>query len=419
MRPIDAVIIGAGQAGLAASHHLSRRGLEHVVLERGQLGETWRSQRWDTFALNTPRWMSRLPGEPDEARDRDAFLSAPAWVAALEATARRDHVPIRERTLVTAVRQRRGRGFVVHAEGGQGATQVETSAVIVASGMQNVPRVPGLARLLPPAVRQLSAAEYRRPADLPTGAVLVVGSAQSGVQISEDLVLAGRAVHLATSRVGRLRRRYRGRDTFEWLVMAGFWEMTPDRLPNPDMLRWPNPHTSGVGPRGHTISLQGLEALGVRLLGRPSAVQGGRIALEDTVGAAIAFGDRIARELVALADRAIDEAGVSAPAAEPDPADVPHPDPAGVHSPPAIDLDASGVSTVVWATGFGGDFAFLPDGALDGSGRPIQDGGVGALRGLYYLGLPWLTKRKSGIIHGLDEDGAAIVTHLAAAIAGR
>lgn len=415
---LDAVIIGAGQAGLAASHHLSRRGIEHVVLERGQLGETWRSQRWDTFALNTPRWMNRLPGEPDDARDRDAFLTASAWVAGLEAAAKRDLVPIRERTLVTAVRPRRSGGFVVHAEDGQGATAVEARAVIVASGMLNVPRIPGFASMLPPEVQQLSAAAYRRPTDLRSGAVLVVGSAQSGVQISEDLVLAGRTVYLATSRVGRVRRRYRGRDTFEWLVMAGFWEGTAAGLPHPDMLGWPNPQTSGVGARGHTVSLQSLEALGVRLLGRPARVRGDRIELDDTLGEAIAFGDRIALELTALADRAIDDAGIRAPVAEPDPADAPHPDPGGVHSAPEIDLEASGVSTIIWATGFGGDLAFLPGDALDEFGRPIHVRGIGALRDLYYIGLPWMTKRKSGIIHGLDEDGAAIVTHIAARLAG-
>jgi putative flavoprotein involved in K+ transport len=412
---VDVVVVGAGQAGLAASHHLTRRGIDHLVLERGRIGETWRSQRWDSFALNTPRWMSRMPGEPEDGTDREAFLTAPEWIARLEAAVARDRLPVRELTMVRSVEQRSEGAFRVVAAGPNGDEEIGARAVVVASGILNVPRIPAFANALPVDVVQLTAASYRRPDAVSAGGVLVVGGAQSGVQIAEELAMAGRTVHLATSAVGRIRRRYRGRDMFEWLQLGGFWEQTRGGLPDPPMATWPNPQTSGIGPRGHTVSLQGLEGLGVRLLGRPRAIEGGRILLDDTLGAAIAFGDRISVEVMRMADRAIEAAGIDAPTAEPEPADEPHPDPTSVHSPPALDLEANDIATVIWTTGFGGDFGYLPTAAVDGSGRPLNDGLGGALPGLFHIGFPWLTKRRSGVIDGVDADGASIAT----AIAGR
>jgi putative flavoprotein involved in K+ transport len=413
---VDVAVVGAGQAGLAASHHLMRRGIEHVVLERGRIGETWRTQRWDSFALNTPRWMSRMPGEPRDGIDRDAFLSASAWIACLEASAVRDRLPVRERTTVRSIEHRADGAFRVVVAGPDGGVEeLDARAVIVASGILNVPRIPAFGSSLPREVRQLTAASYRSPEALPPGGVLVVGGAQSGVQIAEELALAGRSVYLATSSVGRIRRRYRGRDMFEWLHLSGFWEQTRGGLPDPAMARWPNPQTSGIGPGGHTVSLQTLAALGVRLLGRPRAIEGGRILVDDTLGAAITFADRIAVELLRTADRTIEAAGIDAPPAEADPADEPHPDPASVHSPPVLDVEASDISSVIWTIGFDGDFGYLPAAALADTGRPLTDGLAGSLPGLHHIGFPWLTKRRSGIIDGVDGDGASI----AAAISSR
>jgi putative flavoprotein involved in K+ transport len=417
---IDAVVIGAGQAGLAASHHLSRRGIGHVVLERGRVGETWRTQRWDSFALNTPRWMSRQPGEPAELADneRDAFLSASAWVKCLEAAAAADNAPILQQTRVTGVSPDPTGGFVVTANGPDGPVERHTRAVLAASGSMNVARVPAFATSLPSHVEQLTAATYRRPGDLPAGAVVVVGGAQSGVQIAEDLVLAGRTVFLATSPVGRLRRRYRGRDSMEWLIHAGWWDLTPETLPDPRMQTWPNPQTSGLGPLGHTVSLQGLEAQGVRLLGRPTSVTGARLMLEDSLGAAIAFGDQHSSEFIAEMERAIEAGGFDAPPPEPDAGDVPHPDPSSVHSPPHLDLDREGISTVIWTTGFGGDFGYLPGAALDANGRPLHKHGVASVPGIYFTGVPWLVKRRSGVIFGLEEGGALVADQVAASLEG-
>ena len=414
---LGSVVVGAGQAGLAASHHLGRLGIEHVVLERTRIGATWLSQRWDAFALNTPGWRSHIqPADQErQTEEDDAFLSAAGFAERLEAFAGRHGIAVTTGVEVTRVAPvgAPAEGFIVSVRRADGEDELRTPTVVVASGILNVPLVPRIAAALPTGLPQLTAAGYRNAADLPAGAVLVVGSAQSGVQIAEDLVAAGRTVYLCTSSVGRMPRRYRGRDIFAWLGDAGFFDQLPGQLADPRMVSWPQPHVSGVGPLGHTVSLQSLAAQGVTLLGRATAVDGDRVLLEDTVGANIAFGDRISAEMKALVDRHIDAAGVAAPSAGMDPADAPHPDPAAVRSPGHLDLEAAGIGSVLWTTGFGGAFGYLPAAVVDERGVPIHDRGIAPVPGIYMLGFPWLTKRKSGIIPGVYEDAATIAEHVA------
>jgi putative flavoprotein involved in K+ transport len=416
MAALGAIVIGAGQAGLAASYQLTQAGIDHVVLERGRVGETWRSQRWDTFVLNTPGWLSHVrPADHHDGEGRDdGFLPAAAFVLRLESFAAQHRAPVRAGVTVTRIEPlgRPGTGFRVSIEGADGPDELTGRAVVVATGIQNVPRIPSIAAALAPWLAQLTAADYRRPSDLPVGAVLVVGGAQSGVQIAEDLLAAGRAVYLCTSRVGRLRRRYRGRDMIARLFDAGFYDVTPAQLPDQAMRSWPIPQTSGVGPLGHTVSLQSLAQQGATLLGRPIEVAGDRMNFDNTVGANVAFGDRISHDLKELVDDHIRRAGVDLPPEEEDVADDPHPDPARIRGPAELDLARVGVSTVVWACGFGGEFGYLPSKALDTSGLPLHVDGVGTLAGIFYVGFPWLRKRKSGIIPGVDEDAAGIVDRL-------
>ena len=322
MAAVGAIVIGAGQAGLAASYHLTQSGIDHVVLERGRIGETWRSQRWDTFVLNTPGWLSHVrPVDHHDGEGRDdGFLSAAAFALRLESFAAEHRAPVRAGVTVTRIEPlgRPGSGFRVSIESADGPDELTGRAVVVATGIQNVPRIPSIAAAFPPWLAQLTAADYRRPSDLPVGAVLVVGGAQSGVQIAEDLLAAGRAVYLCTSRVGRLRRRYRGRDMIARLFDAGFYDMTPAQLPDQAMRSWPIPQTSGVGPLGHTVSLQSLAQQGATLLGRPTEVAGDRMSFDNTVGANVAFGDRISHDLKGLVDDHIRRAGVDLPPVEED-----------------------------------------------------------------------------------------------------
>jgi len=410
---IEAVVIGAGQAGLAASYHLARHGIEHVVLERGRVGESWRSQRWTSFRLNTPRSLSLLPGEVSDPESAHEFLAVEPFVARLQAYAERQALPIRTGATVTRVAARPG-SFDVSIQGDAGDERLRARSVIVASGGQRVPRIPAIARDLPSGIRQLSAADYRDPGSLASGAVLVVGSGQTGVQVVEDLLAAGRTAYLCTSAVGRFPRRYRGRDTLDLMSEAGLFDIPIELLPDPNVRFLATALVSGVGPLGHTVSLQGLAAHGAILLGRPARVDGRRIYLEPTVGTNVAVGDRVSAETKVQIDDALRARGIPLPPHGPDdPADQPHPDPAAISSPAELDLDAAGVGSVIWTTGFSGDFGYLPGSLLDAAGKPIQVKGVMPMAGVFCLGLPWMARRRSGLISGVDGDGAFVVERLA------
>jgi putative flavoprotein involved in K+ transport len=415
---LETIVIGAGQAGLAASWHLARRGVEHVVLERARIGDTWRTQRWDSFVLNTPAWMNHLPGVEDDLGPRDGFPSRAAWVEHLEEYARRFALPVRTGIEVTALKRIPDGTFAVRTRGSD--EPIVGRAVIVASGVQREPRIPALAGDLPPDVLQLHTAAYRNPGALPPGAVLVVGAAQSGGQIVEDLLDAGRTVHLATSRVGRVRRRTRGRDTLEWLVPAGFMDLPTGHLPDPGERFAPQPITSGVGRYGHTLSLQWLEARGAHLLGRLRAIDGGRLLFDDDLGANIRFGDETSAQATRMINERLAAVGLDAgvPPLEDDPADVPHPDPGSVHGPTTLDLADAAISTVVWATGFRPSMAWLPADLLDERGALSHRGGVAAVPGLYARGFPWLRTRGSGIVYGIDRDAEAVVDRAVEHLAG-
>ena len=307
--------------------------------------------------------------------------------------------------------------FAVTASDGDGPTVIETGNVVVASGLLRVAKIPAMARSIPDGITQLHSGAYRRPADLPSGAVVIVGSGQSGVQIAEDLLGAGRTVYLATSAVARLRRRYRGRDSLAWLVDGGFYDVPLDRLSDPQVRFQTLFTTSGIGRAGHTVSLQALAKQGAILLGRPSAVEGDRLRFDDTVGSNIAFADQKSAEFNATLEAIIDRAAIDPPALETDAADMPHPDPMSVRSPSEIDLGAAGVGTVIWATGFGGDLGFLDGTMLDEQGTPVHEHGVGRVAGVYFVGFPWLWTRKSGIILGVDEDAGFVADHVAQRLA--
>ena len=410
----EAVIVGAGHAGLAASQCLAAAGIDHVVLERRRIGETWRSQRWDTFALNTPSWANRLPGDTDDdvIEPADAFHPATEFADRLTGYAARWGLPVSEGVTVTSVSPA-GDGFEVGI-GGPGGDRIRARSVVVASGIQNVPRLPPIAGALPGWVTQLHSLTYRSPAALPAGAVLVVGGGQTGGQIVEDLLDAGRRVYLAPSNVPRMPRRYRGRDIFEWLTAAGFWEERPDQLPDPAMLRIRQPLISGVGRLGHTVSLQSLAARGATLVGRIRAVEADALLLDDTVAACIRYGDTWSSNIARMVDSSIEAAGSDLPEREDDPADEPHPDAESVHSPERLDLAALGIRTVIWATGVRGDFGWLPRELLDADGAPVHEAGRASLPGLFAIGFPWLTRRGSGIIKGIAQDAQHIADGVAA-----
>jgi putative flavoprotein involved in K+ transport len=386
---IDAVVVGAGPAGLAASVALSGRGVEHVVLEGDRVAATWRAQRWDSFRLNTAGWMNQLLGD----QDHDAYATGQEVIRRLEHLAA--GCPVREGVRVARL-TRAGDGWTLVTDDGE----LRASAVVVATGDQNRPRVPALARRLPSRVAQLHAADYRGPGQLPAGAVLVVGSAQSGCQITEDLLAGGRRVVLSTSRVGRVPFWYRGRETVEWLADVGFMDQRPRDLPDPSVMHAAMP----ILAPGRGLSLPALAREGAVLAGRPVAVEDERVGFDDSVAANVAAGDAFAARVRAMVDEAIRRRGLDAPPAEPDE----HDTPADLDPPERLDLRAGEVAAVVWCTGFTGDFAWLDAGLVGADGQPLHEDAAAPAPGLWYLGLRWLRRRCSGILLGFGGDAAAV-----------
>lgn len=390
---IDTLVIGAGQAGLGVSSELVRRGVEHVVLEQGRIGETWRAQRWDAFALNSPAWMNRLPHDAEPVRP-DEFPSAPQFAIGLERYAFAQRLPVRQGVAVRSVdRGSTDDSLTVATDEGV----LEARAVVVASGAR-VPRVPGMAPALSRSILQLHTADYRSARDLPAGAVLVVGGGQSGVQIAEDLLRSGRDVLLATSAVGRLPRRYRGRDSFAWLVDDGFFDE-----PRADRTAAANPQISGAAG-GHTLSYQHLERHGAVLLGGLAGVAGSRLRLRDDLGVNIRFADAVSDLLRARIDAHIARSGANAPAQEVDPADEPYPIRSIPRTPSELDLRRAGVATVIWATGFDFDTRFVRPPVVGERGEILQRDGATAMPGLFVIGQPWLRSRRSGTVYGVVAD---------------
>ena len=281
---------------------------------------------------------------------------------------------------------------------------------MVASGGENLPRLPGLARALSHRVAQYHAADYRNPGQLPDGAVLVVGSAQSGCQIAEDLLAGGRRVILATSPVGRVPFRHRGRETVEWLVEAGFMDQRPGDLPDPSVMRAAMPI---IAP-GRGLSLPALARAGVTLAGRMVAVDGERVAFDDSVAANIAAGDAFAARARAMVDEVIRRRGLDAPPAEPDEHDLP----VDLDPPSSLDLRAERVGGVVWCTGFTGDFSFIDPALAAAGGQPRHSDGVAPAPGLWYLGLRWLRRRCSAILLGFPGDAAVVAAAVRAHLGG-
>jgi len=416
---LDAVVVGAGQAGLGSSYFLQRDGHAHVVFERGRVGETWLSQRWDTFQLNTPNFMNTLPGLPYQGPEPDGFWRQQELVAYFQDYVDHFRLPVQTGVKVISLAQAEDKShFIVKAQVNGGADEtVLCRSVIVAAGIQCVPKIPGFHNKVPKDITQLHTADYRNPQALPPGAVVVVGSAQSGCQIVEDLLSAGREVYLCTGKAGRVPRRYRGRDIVEWWIDMRFWDVTYASLEDKSASRVPQPQVSGVGRYGHTISLQGLARQGAVILGRLHDVKDGTLILGDEAAANVRHGDETSQRFKNAVDAYIQKTGIEPPPNEDDLADVPDPESKCASSIRRLNLEDADISTVIWSTGFSGDFSWIHLPIFDPDGMPIHQRGVSPADGLYFIGFPWLSKRKSGIIYGVEDDAQHIASVIAEQLA--
>jgi putative flavoprotein involved in K+ transport len=404
---VDVVIVGGGQAGLAMSYRLTEQRRSHVVLEQARLVESWRTKRWDSLRKIAPNWTFRLPGFTYSGDDPDGFMTKDEVVAQLEVYARSFAAPVREGVRVTAVeRNPAGGGFLVRTEDGA----YEATQVVLATGALQRPHVPACAAELPPGITQLDPYTYRNPAALLAGAVLVVGSGESGCQIAEELVRAGRSVYLCVGRSWWLPRRYRGRDIAAWMRAVGWFERRVDDLPPGTRTGQANPQLTGADG-GHDLSAHTLAHEGVRLLGRLQAVRDGTAMLSGDLTANLAWGDEQARTWLRAIDDYIREQGLEVPE-EPWPSDLCAPDGLVPESPRELDLAQAGIRTVIWATGYRPDFEWVGLPFLDGEGYPIQQRGVTENPGLYVLGLDWLHSAKSGLFAGVGEDAAHLAEHM-------
>jgi len=416
---LDTVVVGAGQAGLGCSYFLQRDECKHVVFERGRIGETWLSQRWDMFQLNTPNFMNVLPGLPYQGSDPDGFRGQQELVAYFQDYVEHFSLPVRIGVKVTSLDQLKDKAqFIIKTETGEGMNEtVLCRSVIVASGIQSIPKIPAFQNKVPKGITQLHTANYRNPESLPPGAVVVVGSAQSGCQIVEDLLSAGREVYLCTGKAGRVPRRYRGRDIVEWWIDMRFWDVTYSSLEDKSASRVPQPQVSGVGRHGHTISLQGLARQGAVILGRLHDIEEGTLILGDEAVANVRHGDETSQRFKNAVDAYIQKAGIKQPPNEDDLADVPDPEAKCVSSIRRLNLEDANVHTIIWATGFSGDFSWIHLPVTDSDGMPTHERGISPVDGLYFVGFPWLSKRKSGIIYGIVDDAEYIASAVAKRLA--
>ena len=308
--------------------------------------------------------------------------------------------------------------FIVKARTeGQPEETVLCRSVVVAAGIQLVPKIPAFRNKIPENIAQLHTASYRNPESIPSGAVLVVGSAQSGCQICEDLLSAGREVYLCTSKAGRVPRRYRGRDIVEWWVDMGFWDVTYASLEDKSASRVPQPQVSGVGRYGHTISLQNLARQGATILGRLHDVEENTLILGDEAAAHVRHADEISQRFKDDVDAYLEKAGNEPPPKEDDPADAPDSEAKCVSSIRRLNLREADINTVIWATGFTGDFGWIHLPVFDSNGMPVHNRGISNVTGLYFIGFPWLNKRKSGIIYGIEDDAQYIADSIAKQLA--
>jgi putative flavoprotein involved in K+ transport len=397
------IVVGAGHSGLAMSRCLADRSIDHVVLERGEVADSWRTQRWDSMRLLTPNWMTRLPGSAYRGDDPDGYLAASEVVQLIERYAKDTAAPVRANTTVTSVRQTE-RGYVVHTD----QDTWHARSVVLAPGASTVAKVPALQHSVPAGITTLTPADYRNPSQLPDGGVLVVGASASGIQIAAELHRSGRHVTLAVGEHVRMPRTYRGKDILWWMDAAGLLDERYDQIPDLARARnLPSMQLAGSPDRA-TVDLNSLSQLGVQLVGRLAGIRDGTAQFSGSLPNMFALADLKLGRLLDNIDTWAGEADLDTSA----PPQRFAPTAAPVPAPLTLDLRSGAIRTILWATGFRPDLSWLDVPVLDRRGRVRHDGGVTASPGLYLMGMPFLRRRKSSFIDGAAADAADLSGHL-------
>ena len=405
------VVIGAGHAGLAMSRCLTERSIDHVVLERGEVANSWKTERWDSLRLLTPNWQSRLPGYGYAGPEPHGYRTMPETVAFLERYAEVISAPLQLHTAVTSVRRTES-GYTIATKQGEWRSRV----VVLASGACNVASVPAVAEAVPPSIATLTPMQYRNPGQLEQGGVLVVGASATGVQIAEEIQRSGRPVTLAVGEHIRMPRRYRGRDIQWWMDAAGILDQRYEEIEDLARARAvPSLQLAGY-PDSRTLDLNSLTDLGVKLIGRLAGIREGKALFSGSLRNQVALSDLKMNRLLDTIDAWAKANGVE------DEVEPPHRlAPARVEGAPplSLDLKRGEIRTIIWATGYRPDYSWLDVPVLDRKGRIRHDGGVVESPGMYLMGLQFLRRRKSALIDGAGDDARDLSAHIARFLGGQ
>jgi putative flavoprotein involved in K+ transport len=406
MRRTDVVIVGGGQAGLAMSRCLSDQRIDHVVLERGQVAERWRRERWDSLRLLTPNWMTRLPGFQYDGADPDGFMTASQLIGFLEKYASSFPVPVETDTFVETI-EGFAESFLVTTTRGMW----QAGNIVLATGYSDIPAVPAMASRLDGAVHQVVPREYRNPAALPDNGVVVVGASATGIQLADEIHASGRQVVLSTGQHLRVPRRYRGRDIMWWLDRAGILDETEESVYDVETSRQ-TPSFQLVGRPDHaTLDLHRLHRAGVLVVGRLASIHGYRLRFDDDLIKTVVAADAKLAGLLSRLDRIATRRGLDGLVEKPEPFEPLWP--AFVDAPTQLDIRAAGIDTVVWATGYRRSYGWLKLPLLDARGELLHHGGVTPSAGVYAIGLPFQRTRKSAFIDGVGRDAQVLAGHIA------
>jgi putative flavoprotein involved in K+ transport len=403
MTHYSAIVVGGGQAGLSASYYLQQHDIDHLVLEKHSLTHTWRNQRWDNFCLVTPNWQCTLPGHPYSGPDPHGFMKKNEIIAYLDAFIAKVQAPVREGVAVQRLAKRPEGGYRLDTSAGE----LSADQVIVASGGYHTPIIPRLAERLPAHIVQLHSEQYRNAESLPPGAVLVVGSGQSGAQIAEDLHLAGRQVFLAVGDAPRCARFYRGKDVVDWLAEMGYYEIGVDAHPLREGVRDNTNHYVTGRDGGRDIDLRRFALEGMQLFGRLTDLKGEVLTFAADLDTKLDAADAVYNRINASIDQYIAQNGIEAPSGNAyEPLWRPE------NSPTTLDLSHAGIASIVWCIGFQPDFSWVDVPVFNGRSYPVHRRGVTEQPGLYFLGLPWLHTWGSGRFSGIARDAEYLVAEL-------
>lgn len=406
MNHYSVVIVGGGQAGLSMSYCLKERGFDHIIFEKRTIADSWRSKRWDAFCLVTPNWQCQLPGFPYPGKDPNGFMKKDEIVQYIENYAASFDPPLHQGVTVLSVRRNESAGVfeVATSIGDYTADQV-----VIAVGGYHLPKIPRIAERLPESIVQLHSSEYKNPEVLPDGAVLVVGTGQSGCQIAEDLHLAGRKVHLCVGGAPRSPRRYREKDVVDWLDQMGYYDLSIDEHPQKEKVRAKANHYVTGRDGGREIDLRQFAREGMQLHGRLKMIRDGQLEFMSDLKQNLDQADAVADSIRRTIDSFIEKNQIQAPEEPPY-----HPVWEPEAEAPMLDYQQADIRTVIWCTGYQSDFRWIEVPVFDGKGYPGHERGVTNVWGLYFLGLPWLYTWGSGRFSGIARDANYLADYIAA-----